>query len=45
MTSSGPDFRLYHGNDLSLLAGLLSETLKKVFDADDILVPETIRIP
>ena len=45
MTSSGPDFRLYHGNDLSLLAGLLSETLQKDFDADDILVPETILIP
>ncbi len=45
MTSSGPDFRLYHGNDLSLLAGLLSETLQQDFDADDILVPETILIP
>jgi exodeoxyribonuclease V gamma subunit len=45
MTFSDSDFRLYHSNDLSLLAGLLSETLGKDFDPDDILVPETILIP
>ncbi len=45
MNSPAPDFRLYHGNDLSLLAGLLSETLQKDFDPRDILIPETILIP
>lgn len=38
MNSAGSDFRLYHGNDLSLLAGVLSETLRKDFDADRLLV-------
>jgi len=45
MNSAGSDFRLYHGNDLSLLAGVLSETLRKDFDPDKLLIPETILIP
>ena len=45
MTFPGSDFRLYHGNDLSLLAGLLSEELRKDFRPENILVPETILIP
>ena len=45
MTFPGSDFRLYHGNDLSLLAGLLSEELRKDFQPENILVPETILIP
>src|SRR4249920_2963043 len=45
MNFPGSDFRLYHSNDLSLLAGLLSETLQKDFDPQDILIPETILIP
>ncbi len=45
MTSAGSDFRLYHGNDLSVLAGLLSNALQKDFEPEDILVPETILIP
>lgn len=45
MTFPGSDFRLYHGNDLSLLAGLLSEELRKDFMPENILVPETILIP
>ncbi len=45
MNAADSDFRLYHGNDLSLLAGVLSETLRKDFDADKLLVPETILIP
>lgn len=45
MNSASNDFRLYHGNDLSLLAGVLSETLRKDFDPDKLLVPETILIP
>ena len=45
MNSAGSDFRLYHGNDLALLAGVLSETLRKDFDPDKLLVPETILIP
>jgi exodeoxyribonuclease V gamma subunit len=45
MSISGSDFRLYHSNDLSVLAGILSETLQKDFDSDDFLIPETILIP
>lgn len=45
MNFSGSDFRLYHGNDLSLLAGILSDILQKDFDPEDMLVPETILIP
>ena len=45
MNSADSDFRLYHGNDLSLLAGVLSETLRKDFNPDNMLVPETILIP
>lgn len=45
MNFSGSDFRLYHGNDLSLLAGILSDALQKDFNPEDILVPETILIP
>jgi len=45
MTFKGSDFRLYHSNDLSLLAGLLSSTLQKDFHPENMLVPETILIP
>ncbi|MEO6172929.1 MAG: exodeoxyribonuclease V subunit gamma, partial [Arenimonas sp.] len=45
MNSASPDFRLYHSNDLSVLAGLLSDTLQKDFDPETFLVPETILIP
>ena len=45
MTPASSDFRLYHGNDLSLLAGLLSNTLQTDVDPEGILIPETILIP
>ena len=43
--SATPDFRLYHGNDLDLLAGLLAAELKTpagghLLDPDTILIPQ-----
>ncbi len=45
MSAPISDFRLYHGNDLSLLAGVLSDTLQKDLDLESVLIPETILIP
>jgi exodeoxyribonuclease V gamma subunit len=38
------DFRLYHGNDLEMLAGVLARELARSID-DDLLAPDTILIP
>ena len=43
--SRTPDFRLYHGNALDVLAGLLADALRTPADADDPLAPDTILIP
>jgi exodeoxyribonuclease V gamma subunit len=45
MNAPSSDFRLYHSNDLSLLAGVLSNTLQTDVDPESILIPETILIP
>lgn len=42
---STPDFRLYHGNDLDLLAGVLAHELARVDAGIDPLTPDTILIP
>ena len=39
------DFRLYHGNALDVLAGLLADELRTPAAADDPLAPDTILIP
>ena len=39
------DFRLYHGNALDVLAGLLADELRTPAAADDLLAPDTILIP
>lgn len=44
MPAPPSDFRLYHGNDLELLAGLLAAELAKP-SAAALLAPETILIP
>jgi exodeoxyribonuclease V gamma subunit len=40
-----PDFRLYHGNALDVLAGLLAEELRAVPPGASLLDPDTILIP
>ena len=40
-----PDFRLYHGNDLDLLADLLASQLALPAPGAAVLEPETILIP
>jgi exodeoxyribonuclease V gamma subunit len=40
-----PDFRLYHGNDLELLAGLLAEELARPVPGRPLLEPDTILVP
>jgi exodeoxyribonuclease V gamma subunit len=40
-----PDFRLYHGNDLAVLAGILAHELAKPAPGQPLLAPETILIP
>jgi exodeoxyribonuclease V gamma subunit len=39
------DFRLYHGNDLEVLAGLLAAELAKPCPGQALLAPDTILIP
>jgi exodeoxyribonuclease V gamma subunit len=39
------DFRLYHGNDLAVLAGVLAAELAKPSPAPSLLEPDTILIP
>jgi exodeoxyribonuclease V gamma subunit len=39
------DFRLYHGNDLEVLAGLLAAELAKPCPGQPLLAPDTILIP
>ena len=39
------DFRLYHGNDLEVLAGLLAAELAKPCPGRALLAPDTILIP
>ena len=39
------DFRLYHGNDLEVLAGLLAAEIAKPADGGALLAPDTILIP
>jgi len=43
--SVAPDFRLYHGNDLELLAAVLADELAKPVAGASILEPDTILIP
>ena len=43
--SAPPDFRLYHGNDLDLLADLLASQLAAPAPGGPVLEPETILIP
>jgi len=43
--SAAPDFRLYHGNALDVLAGLLAEELRAVPPGASLLEPDTILIP
>ena len=38
------DFRLYHGNDLEMLAGVLARELARTVD-DELLTPDTLLIP
>ncbi|MCY7353537.1 MAG: exodeoxyribonuclease V subunit gamma [Lysobacter sp.] len=42
---TAPDFRLYHGNSLEVLAGLLSEELRAPAPGTPLLAPDTILIP
>ena len=39
------DFRLYHGNDLEVLAGLLAAELAKPCPGRALLTPDTVLIP
>lgn len=43
--SAASDFRLYHGNDLSVLAGVLAAELAKPCEGLGLLAPDTILIP
>ena len=40
-----PDFRLYHGNALDVLAGLLADALRTDVPGQSLLAPDTILIP
>ncbi|MGH8030050.1 MAG: exodeoxyribonuclease V subunit gamma, partial [Arenimonas sp.] len=42
---SAPDFRLYHGNDLELLAGLLAAELARPVPGTALLAPDTLLVP
>ena len=44
-TPARTDFRLYHGNDLELLAGLLAAELARPAPGAAVLAPDTILIP
>ena len=45
MPTAPPDFRLYHGNDLEMLAAVLASELKKTIAGSALLTPDTILIP
>ncbi len=45
MHGRAPDFRLYHGNSLEVLAGLLAEALRKPAPGQALLAPELVLIP
>ena len=45
MPAAPTDFRLYHGNDLELLAGVLARELAQAIDGRSLLEPDTILIP
>jgi exodeoxyribonuclease V gamma subunit len=45
MPTAPSDFRLYHGNDLELLAAVLASELKKSVAGADLLTPDTLLIP
>lgn len=42
---ASPDFRLYHGNSLDVLAGLLADELRKPVANRNVLEPDTLLIP
>ncbi|MDQ3040543.1 MAG: exodeoxyribonuclease V subunit gamma, partial [Pseudomonadota bacterium] len=43
--TSAPDFRLYHGNALDVLAELLADALRSPAPGQSLLTPDTILIP
>ena len=43
--SARSDFRLYHGNDLDMLAGVLAAELAQPLPGVSVLAPETVLIP
>jgi exodeoxyribonuclease V gamma subunit len=45
MPTAPSDFRLYHGNDLDMLAAVLASELKKTVAGTPLLAPDTILIP
>ena len=45
MSATPADFRLYHGNDLELLAGVLARELARPVEGRALLEPDTILIP
>ncbi len=45
MPPATPDFRLYHGNDLEILAGVLARELARADPRQGLLEPVTILIP
>jgi exodeoxyribonuclease V gamma subunit len=45
MSAAPVDFRLYHGNDLEVLAGVLARELALTLDGASVLAPDTILIP
>ena len=45
MPAPAADFRLYHGNDLELLAAILARELARPVPGRPVLVPDTILIP
>ena len=45
MSLASADFRLYHGNDLELLAAILARELAKPVPGRPLLVPDTLLIP
>ncbi len=44
-TATAPDFRLYHGNALDVLAELLADLLRAPAPGQSLLTPDTILIP
>lgn len=44
-TAAAPDFRLYHGNALDVLAELLADALRSTAPGQSLLAPDTILIP